>query len=449
MLYPERRIGSQSFLPVCRGFLQAEGLPFAEVLDAGTIEAAFEAENASFARGENHIYTPAVTLWAFLSQVLHTGRARSCVAAVSRVIVLATVLGRRPPSPDTGAYCRARAKLPETVLRRLVYDLADGLESQVPADWLWKGRHVKIPDGTTLSAPDTPANQKGWPQPRTQRPGLGFPLMRMVVIVSLATALASGVAVGPYKGKQTGESALLRTLFDRFQPGDVFLGDCGFCSYFLLAMLLSRQVDVVVRQHQRRRTDFRLGERLGREDHVVLWQRPPRPEWMDAETYATIPKTLTVRELKVRVAIRGFRVQQFVVVTTLTDAEHYAKDEIATLFRQRWHVELDLRNIKISLQMDDLRGMTPEMVRREIWAHWLVAINAATAATAWRRPRRQVAAPRPRAGTTTTHIALPAALDHPSVSQSTEQRPALASPGRSSHAIPVQASRHNLLSAIH
>jgi hypothetical protein len=193
----------------------------------------------------------------------------------------------------------------------------------------------------------------------------------MVVLFSLATAAVSGVAVGPCKGKQTGEPALLRTLLDRLQPGDVFLGDCGFCSYAMLALLRMQNVDVVVRQHQRRRTDFRLGHRLGKEDHIVQWQRPSRPTWMDEESYAAIPATLSVRELKVHVAIRGFRVRQLIVVTTLTDADRYPKEEIAALFRQRWHVELDLRNIKISLQMDDLRGKTPEMVRREIWAHWL------------------------------------------------------------------------------
>jgi putative transposase len=371
MFYHGRRSCGQSFQLVHQAFLQADGLPFSDVLSANDIQQAFQAEGVSFAHEEGDIYTPPVTLWAFLSQVLHAQRLRSCAAAVSRVIVLCVALGRRPPSPDTGAYCRARAKLPETVLRRLVYDAAERLEARVPADWLWLGRHVKAGDGTTLMTPDTPENQRAWPQPRTQKPGLGFPILRMMVLFSLATAAVCGVAVGPYKGKGTGEPALLRELFGCFQAGDIFLGDCYFCSYFLLALFLARQVDVVVRQHQRRTTDFRRGQRLGKEDHVVQWQRPARPDWMDEETYAAIPQTLDVREVKVRVAVRGFRAQQLVVVTTLTDAERYPKDEIAALFRQRWHAELDLRNVKISLQMDDLRGRTPEMVRREIWVHWL------------------------------------------------------------------------------
>lgn len=362
---------TKSIRLVQNAFLQSEGLPFADVLPDEEIRAAFVTENACFAEDEGDVYTPGVTLWAWLSQALHAGPLRSCAAAVARVGVLHVMLGRRPPSPDTGDYCRARAKLPEGVLRRLVYGIGEGLESRVPADWLWLGRHVKIGDGTTLLTPDTGANQDEWPQARTQKPGVGFPILRMVVLLSLATAALCGLAIGPYKGKETGEPALLRELLDRFQPGDVFLGDCCYCSYFLMALLLDRGVDVVVRQHQRRRTDFRCGQWLGPKDHVVVWQRPACPTWMDHETYATIPETITVRELQVRVEVHGFRVQQLVVVTTLTDAQRYPHADIARLFRQRWHVELDLRTIKVTLRMDDLRCKTPEMVRREILVHWL------------------------------------------------------------------------------
>ena len=171
--------------------------------------------------------------------------------------------------------------------------------------------------------------------------------------------------------QRDGRARAVRELLDRFQSGDVFLGDCAYCAYFLLALLLSCGVDVVTRQHQCRRIDFRCGQRLGNEDHVVVWKRPVRPEWMDEETYATIPETLTVRELKVHVEVPGFRVRELVVVTTLTDAERYPREEIAKLFRLRWHVELDLRNIKTSLRLDDLRGKRPETIRREIWVHWL------------------------------------------------------------------------------
>ncbi|MGA2066263.1 MAG: IS4 family transposase [Thermoguttaceae bacterium] len=369
--YTLPRIGTKSFSLVTDAFLQADDLPFRDVLPAEEIDAAFVAEQACFGEDEDDVYTPALTLWGWLAQVTHAGKARSCVAAVARITALCVALGRKAPSPDTGTYCRARAKLPVVVLRRLVYAVGDGLESRVPAEWLWLGRHVKVGDGTTLLTPDTEANQAQWPQARTQKPGVGFPILRMVVLLSLATAALCGLAFGPYKGKQTGEPALLRELLERFQRGDVFLGDCAYCAYFLLALLLARGVDVVTRQHQGRRTDFRSGQRLGNADHAVVWQRPQRPTWMDEGTYATIPETLAVRELKVRVDVPGFRVRELVVVTTLTDAERYPHEELVRLFRLRWHVELHLRDIKTSLHLDDLRGKTPETVRREIWGHWL------------------------------------------------------------------------------
>jgi putative transposase len=369
--YTSPRLGTKSFSLVQNAFLQADDLPFRDVLTEEEIRAAFVAEKACFGEDDDDRYTPSLTLWGWLTQVMHADKGRSCVAAVSRIITLCVALGRKPPSPDTGTYCRARAKLPEGVLRRLVYAVGDGLESRVPADWLWLGRHVKVADGTTLLTPDTDPNQAEWPQARTQKPGLGFPILRMVVLLSLATATLCGLAIGPYKGKRTGEPALLRELLDRFQPGDVFLGDCAYCSYFLLALLRNCGVDVVTRQHQCRRTNFRRGQRLGDRDHVVVWERPARAEWMDQETYDLIPETLTVRELKVHVNVPGFRVRELVAVTTLTDAERYPQEEIARLYRLRWHVELDLRDIKTSLHLDDLRGKKPETVRREIWVHWL------------------------------------------------------------------------------
>ena len=369
--YTSPGFGTKSFSLLQNAFLQAKDLPFNDVLTEEEIDAAFVAEDACFGEHKDDIYTPALTLWGWLAQVMHADKARSCVAAVARITTLCVALGREAPSPDTGAYCRARAKLLEPVLRRLVYAVGDELESRIPADWLWLGRHVKLGDGTTLSTADTAANQEVWPQQHAQKPGLGFPILRIVVLLSLATAALCGLAIGPYQGKETGETALLRELLDRFQCGDIFLGDSAYVGYFMLALLLARGVDVVTRQHQARHTDFRSGQRLGKADHTVVWKRPTQPDWMDDATYAAIPETLTVRELQVHVDIPGFRVRELIVVTTLCDAQRCPKEEIASLFRMRWHVELDLRSIKTSLRLDDLRGKTPETIRREIWMHWL------------------------------------------------------------------------------
>ena len=376
-LYHGRKTLTHRFRLVLASFLQSDGLPFGDVLPEEEIERAFEEENISFISADSEeytFYTPPVTLWGFLSQMLHKDEQRSCVAAVSRIVVLLVSLGREPPSSNTGAYCRARAKLPEVVIRRLTFDMARGCETAVPAPWLWHGRHVKLVDGTTVSMPDTEANQAEYPQPATQEKGIGFPLVRMVVLFSLATGMLCDMAMGPYKGKETGETALFRALFDGLEAGDIVLGDRCYCSYFLIALLQELGIDFVVRLHQARTADFRRGQRLGKGDHRVEWIRPARPAWMDEETYNRMPASIELREVLVQVDQPGFRSESFVVVTTLCDAKEYPAEEIAELYRGRWLAELDIRTIKITLDMDVLRCKTPEMVRREIWTH-LLAYN--------------------------------------------------------------------------
>jgi putative transposase len=363
----------QRFLLVLTSFLQKPGLAFADVLPEARIQQAFDEEDVAFAQEDDEIYTPPVTLWAFLSQVLFKDEQRSCAAAVGRVVVLFVALGKEL-SDNTGAYCRARAKLPETVLRRLAYDVARGSEQSIPTAWRWKGRSVKLVDGTTVSMPDTAANQAEYPQHTAQQEGVGFPLARMVLLLSLATAMVSGMALGPYAGKETGETALLRELFAQLAAGDILLGDRYYCSYFLLALLRELGVDVVTRQHQLRTTDFRQGARLGKGDHLVTWTRPAKPDWMDQATYDRMPESLRVRELEVHVPQPGFRTQVFVVVTTLTDAQTYTVEDLAELYHQRWLVELDIRAMKVTLGIDVLRCQSPEMVRREIWTA-LLAYN--------------------------------------------------------------------------
>jgi len=370
-LYPSQREAVNRNALWLTPFLQAPGLPFAAVLSEQEIDEAMAAEGVNFGQVGGSVYTPALTLWASLSQVLHTGELRSCAAAVSRVIVLLVSLGRDPCSSDTGAYCRARAKLPEVVIRRLAVQVGSRLEEKIPADWLWRGRHVKLADGTTLTMPDTPANQQAYPQSTAQQPGLGFPIVRMVVLLSLATGLLCDMALGPYAGKETGENALLRSLWDALQPGDILLADRLYCSYCLLALALQRNVDCVVRLHQKRRADFRRGQCIARGDRVVEWRRPKCPEWMDEATYATIPATLRLRQILVEVHEPGFRVEKLVVVTTLLDAERYPTQDIAQLYHYRWNAELDLRTLKQSLAMDHLRCKSPQMVRKEIWTAWL------------------------------------------------------------------------------
>jgi hypothetical protein len=360
----QRQVQSQ-----LRQLAQAPGLPFADLLPAEQVEEAAEQQGYCF---RERLYSPWVTLWVFLSQVLDPEHC--CRQAVARLLAFLAGRGLRPCSPDSGGYCKARGRLPEGLLAGLTRDAGHKPLEEAAPDWLWKGRRVKVADGTTVSMPDTPPNQKEYPQARTQKPGLGFPIARLVVVFSLAVGTVLDAALGRYQGKQTGELALFRQLHDNLEPGDVVLADCCYCSYFEIALLQERGIDVVLRQHQCRHTDFRRGQRLGPRDHVVSWDKPVRPEWMDAATYARLPAQLRLRELEVRVRQKGFRRQRYVVVTTLLDSQEVTAADLAVLYRCRWQAERNLRSLKGTLQMDVLRCESPSMVRKEVWAH-LLAYN--------------------------------------------------------------------------
>lgn len=316
------------------------------------------------------IYNPFTTLTLFIEQVL--GADHSCQDAVARGLSARVALGQPPCSLNTGPYCKARLRLPLALLTRLAREVGSQLGAGQPEAWRGRGREVKLIDGTTVSMPDTEANQTRFPQSREQRPGLGFPLARLVVIVSLSCGAVLEWALGPCEGKKTGETALLWQLAAHLRRGDVVIADGYYAGYFMIAALVALGVDVVMPPHHRRHTDFRRGVTLGARDHVVTWVRPQRPDWMDEATYATMPETLVVRECRV-----GGRT----LVTTLTDARATPKPELTALYRSRWQVELDLRAIKAVMQMDILRCKTPTMVEKEIAAH-LLAYNLVRAVMA-------------------------------------------------------------------
>ena len=337
-----RRLLPERFQIILRSFGQEPGLPFSEALSEEAIEAAFDAEGVDFAQDEDGIYTPSLTLWAWLSQSLFKEEQRSCAAAVARVVVVLISLGRKPCSDNTGSYCKARAKLPEAVIRRLVYSVADGCQRGLPDEWLWMEEHaVHLVDGSTLTMPDTSTNQEAYPQSSTQREGLGFPRLRMLLLLSLATGMATGMALAPCQGKETGETALLRQLLDRLKAGDIVLGDRYFCSYFMICLLQELGVHVVTRLHQKRTADFRRGKRVDAGDHIVEWERPDRPKWMDQATYDRMPASIQVREVEVKVPPRkGCRPDVLVVVTTVLDGAKYTRDDLAQLYRRRWLAEV-------------------------------------------------------------------------------------------------------------
>jgi len=341
-------------------------LYFAALLPQDRILKAFATARAAW---QGWVYTPAITVWVFLSQCLSPDH--SCRDAVARLIAWRLTQGLPPCSAETGAYCTARSDLPEEALHALVREVGKQVEDESPERWLWHGRKVRVVDGSTITMPDTPENQAAYPQQKSQKPGCGFPIARILVIFSLSVGTVLEAAIGKYKGKQTGENSLFRGLYNMLAEGDVILADRYFSGWCDIVLPWQRGIDIVVRKHQLRRTDFRAGQRLGKDDHLVSWPRPQRPEWMSEEEYATLPDELTLREVRVHVVQQGFRTRSLVVVTTLTDAEQYPPEEIAVLYRRRWDAELHLRSLKIVLQMDQLRCKTPERVRNEFWTHLL------------------------------------------------------------------------------
>ena len=344
-------------------------LYFAALLSEQTISEAF-GEASPLWRG--WIYTPAVTVWVFLSQCLSADH--SCRDAVTRLAAWRTTCGRKPCSAETSADCIARDALPEEACQELVRRTGREIENRAPAEWLWRGRRVRVVDGSTITMPDSPENQAEYPQQRSQRPGCGLPLARILVVFSLSVGTVVDAAIGKYHGKQTGENSLFRTLHESLVVGDVVLADRYFSGWFDIALLAEHGVDVVVRKHQLRATDFRSGQRLGKDDHLMHVSKPQRPAWLSPAEYAALPAELVLREVRVRVKQRGFRTKTLVVVTTLVDAEAFPAAEIAELYRRRWQAELHLRSLKVVLQMDHLRCKTPHRVRNEFHMH-LLAYN--------------------------------------------------------------------------
>lgn len=321
------------------------------------------------------LYTPTLTLAMFLGQAMSTDR--SCQNAVDQAVTSRLLAGMPTGSAKTGGYCLARGRLPLPMVSLLAEQSGALLSAQTPKSWLWRGRHVKLVDGTTVSMPDTEENQARFPQHGGQAPGVGFPLARIVGVMSLSSGALLNAAIGPFKGKGTGEYGLFRRLQESFVAGDILLGDRYFCSYFLIADLLKRGVDVLFEQHGARTTDFRRGERLGARDHRVSWSKPViKPDWMTKEEYQAHPQEISVREVKVG---------KKVLVTTLLAPRKTPKKVLGELFLQRWNVELDIRNLKSTLGLDVLSCKTPNMCEKEFWiyvlAHNLIRLLMAAAAT--------------------------------------------------------------------
>lgn len=309
-----------------------------------------------------------LVFWTFLWQVAQTGSA--CREAIRQAQARCQAGGQVAPPNTTSPYCQARANLPLERLEQIHHRVVREADQIVASGQLWCGRRVWVADGTTVTAPDTPENQARYPQQSVQRPGCGFPIIRMVALLGLATGMLAGWATGNWHQH---EVTLLQALWDYLRPGDVLLADRGFCNWALLAQCLQRQVDGVFRLKGSRRGDFRRGRRLSRDERLVQWRKPAEPAWtLSKELWAQLPEVLTLRLVRCRLNFPGFRTRQVILVTTLLDREAFPPAKLAELYYRRWSMELSLRNLKITLQMDQLSCKTPANLEREIRMHFLM-----------------------------------------------------------------------------
>jgi Transposase DDE domain len=347
-------------------FARDQGLPFAASLSQDSILDALNHHGVLF---RDRVFSPVTTLWGFLSQVLSDDH--SCRDAVSRILAHRVASGLKPCSPNPASYCNARSRLPTAVLRNLARSTAQHLQAGLPQEWKWNGRNVFIADGTHVSMPDTPENQKAYPQPVVQQEGIGFPLARLAVLLSLATGACHDLAMAPYAGKGTGETTLLRQMYGSLQPGDVVLADALFDNYFVACELRERGIELVVRIQAERVGSQTVESRP--DGDVIVWQRPNKPRGMTGVQYRRYPESLRMRQVSVDARDKDNRAEQFKVATTILDASIDGA-QIGSVYERRWDGEVDIRSIKSTIKMDILRCKTPEMVEKEVWAH-LLAYN--------------------------------------------------------------------------
>jgi hypothetical protein len=348
-----------------RGDLSWSGLLSQEQVDQACQRAGY--------KSRAKLFNPFTTLITFLSQLL--GGNRACQGAVDGLIAERVAAGTWKNSADTGGFCKARKRIPEAVYWDLARQSGRSVEDDADAAWHWRGHRVRIADGSTLHVLDTKETLEEYPLQKNLTPGLHYSLVRILVVFSLAVGTVLEAAINPYQGKGTGETAMLRRLAALFDPGDVLLADRYFSGYWDLMFWTSRGVHVVTRLSASRKADFRQGVRLAHEDHLIAWHKPRCPHWILPSAAKEAPKTLVLREVRVRVTVKGFRTKVIVIVTTLLDAEKYPKEALADLYRLRWQAELNLRSLKTHLEMDYLSCKSPAMLRRE-FATYLLAYNS-------------------------------------------------------------------------
>lgn len=322
------------------------------------------------ANSRERLFTLRLTCECFVWQMLKPRTA--CREVVRQVQALACAQGRGSVDDCASAYIQARQRLPQERLERILAATAQAAEQRATPGPQLQGRPVKVVDGSSVQLSDTTANQKEYPQPSGQKPGCGFPVLKLVVLFSLASGALLEVMLG---NLHQHDLRLFHRLWEYLKAGDILLGDRAYGDYVTLAGLPRQSVDVVARLHQARKVDFRKAKRLGHNDGVFTWRKGGMPSTiLTPEQWAALPDEIQVRILRFTAACRGFRTQCLTLVTTLLDAEQYPAAELIALYLRRWRIELCLRDVKTTLGLEQLRCQSPAMVRKELLAG-LIAHN--------------------------------------------------------------------------
>ena len=312
-----------------------------------------------FFNNRNRIYTQQKTLSMFVSQSINQDG--SCQNVVNKL-----ALNRdKKTSISTSGYCKARNRLSASTIKNLTKSIAQKNEAKINNHWRFRDRNVYLIDGTTLTMPDTEKNQKEYPQAKSQKEGLGFPICRIVSIISLSTGLMIDANIGKYSGKETGEQALLRPMLHNFTKGDIVLADAMYSTYTLLAYMIEKEIDIVFVQNgaRSRKTDFTQGELLSGNDHIITIKAAKSiPTWMSEKEIEELPKTLKIREINISGKI---------LITTMLNPKITTAITIKNLYKEIWNIEVDFRNIKSTLDLHSFKCKSPDMILKEMWINFL------------------------------------------------------------------------------
>jgi hypothetical protein len=310
-------------------------------------------------------YCNVVVFWAWIAQILEANASLS--KAVSLVQAWCDDAGLPVPNKDTGAYSRGRGRLPLEFLTAASKRINAHLNTRIQLADTYQGHVIKSIDGSSMTLDDTEDNQSEYPQPSTQKKGCGFPLMGIMGVLNHAHGGWEDFA----EGEQSAHDApIYLKLLHCFNPGDILCGDRAFCTYELMSNLYERQVQTLMRLHQarHRKLDWRQGKRIGKHQRLVIWKKPQQPKGstLTADQWAALPAQMEVRLIRFYFEDRDGKKRRMVLVTTLLDHVKYDWQELAAIYAQRWDIELRLRDVKTTLELDHLRVKTPENARKTL-----------------------------------------------------------------------------------